>query len=402
METYGNPVVVGDDGAQALARVPLGVTGSDGGGCEDWLQNLIYENPMCLPIDQIDAGYLPLVPLCREMQTGAGPIDVVFATPTGRLVVLEAKLWRNPEARRKVVGQILDYAKELRGWSYDDLQRAVNQRCPHISGENAPYELVAKAHPDTDEASFVDGIERSLRTGQFLLLVVGDGIREGVAGIAEYLQEATSLDFSFGLVELSIYEAGDGKRLILPRVLTRTVTVQRSVVRLMDGALTMEEEEPSEETGPENDAKQYCLSFWSDYLSKLELDDKEQRRPNPRPIGYVTLPMPPSGSQAWLCCYSYQAGQSAGIFINFAKGSFGQMAYQSLLGQKEQILEELGVNELQWEPDAERGGSICARRQFADVRDPDAREEILTFLADMTNRFVNAFRPRLMKLAEDL
>ena len=28
-------------------------------------------------------------------------------------MLIECKLWRNPEARREVVGQILDYAKVL-------------------------------------------------------------------------------------------------------------------------------------------------------------------------------------------------------------------------------------------------------------------------------------------------
>ncbi len=35
-------------------------------------------------------------------------------------MLVEAKLWRNPEARRKVIGQILDYAKELSRWNYED------------------------------------------------------------------------------------------------------------------------------------------------------------------------------------------------------------------------------------------------------------------------------------------
>ena len=37
----------------------------------------------------------------------------------GRLSIVECKLWRNPEARRAVVTQVLDYAEEIRTWSYD-------------------------------------------------------------------------------------------------------------------------------------------------------------------------------------------------------------------------------------------------------------------------------------------
>src|SRR5690554_6157047 len=101
-----------------------------------------------------------------EMNTSAGPIDIVYVTPQGKLVIVETKLWRNPEARRKVIGQVLDYAKELQNWSYSDLQREVSRR----TGEkgNVPYALVQNHYPNTDEAEFVDGISNSLSQGDFM------------------------------------------------------------------------------------------------------------------------------------------------------------------------------------------------------------------------------------------
>ncbi len=147
----------------------------------------------------------------RELNTPAGPIDVLYATPTGRLVALEAKLWRNPEARRKVIGQILDYAKELSRWSYDDLQREV--ACATRAETGHPgnlHALVRRRYPDTDECAFIDGVAKTLRKGEFLLLIVGDGIREGAASIAEFLEANGMLHFTFGLVEMAIRLGGDG------------------------------------------------------------------------------------------------------------------------------------------------------------------------------------------------
>ena len=43
----------------------------------------------------------------------------------GYLTLVETKLWRNPEARRTVVAQIIDYASHLSTWTYDDLRQAV-------------------------------------------------------------------------------------------------------------------------------------------------------------------------------------------------------------------------------------------------------------------------------------
>ena len=109
------------DGQQpkAVPRLPLGSGDYD----EAFVQELAFEHPSCLPVSEIDRAYEQLVPVCMELRTDAGYLDALYVTPTGRLVILEAKLWRNPEARRKVVAQILDYAKELADWDYEDLQR---------------------------------------------------------------------------------------------------------------------------------------------------------------------------------------------------------------------------------------------------------------------------------------
>jgi hypothetical protein len=43
------------------------------------------------------------------------------------LVLGEAKLIRNPQSRREVVAQALDYARALTGWTYEDLQDATRK-----------------------------------------------------------------------------------------------------------------------------------------------------------------------------------------------------------------------------------------------------------------------------------
>ncbi|WP_206618002.1 MULTISPECIES: hypothetical protein [unclassified Mesorhizobium] len=73
------------------------------------IQDLIHRFPSCLPIAEIDPLFANPVPICRELSTPAGPIDNFMVTPTGLPVLAECKLWRNPEGRREVVGQILDY-----------------------------------------------------------------------------------------------------------------------------------------------------------------------------------------------------------------------------------------------------------------------------------------------------
>jgi hypothetical protein len=156
---------------------------------------------------------------------------------------VECKLWRNPEGRREVVGQILDYAKELSRWSSSDLQREVSRRLNRDG--NPLLDMVRAVDPLIDEIQFNDTLTANLRRGRFLLLIVGDGIREGVEAIAEYLQVHAGLHFSLGLVELPVYIMPNGDRLVAPRVLARATIITRNVVALPDGYALEEAEDPA-------------------------------------------------------------------------------------------------------------------------------------------------------------
>jgi hypothetical protein len=53
---------------------------------------------------------------------------------------------------------------------------------------------------------------------------------------------------------------------------------------------------------------------------------------------------------------------------------------------------------LDWEDQGQGKYRIIARKSFPDVADPKYRAAILTWLRDMTNRFITVFRPRLERL----
>ena len=108
---------------QIVTRVPEGEARR-----EDALRNLLFAHPAMLPVSEIDPGIGPLVPIARELNVPeVGRIDAFLVDPRGALVIVECKLWRNPQARREVVGQILDYARALARFSYEDLQREVSR-----------------------------------------------------------------------------------------------------------------------------------------------------------------------------------------------------------------------------------------------------------------------------------
>lgn len=123
---------------EILRRVPLGAGVSDGGISEAELQELLFHHPEALPIAAIDAAYAGAVPICRELSLPAGKADALYINHLGRITLTEFKLWSNPEARRVVIAQILDYAKDLASWGYENLQREVSLRLGGRAGGQCP------------------------------------------------------------------------------------------------------------------------------------------------------------------------------------------------------------------------------------------------------------------------
>ena len=254
---YGQTVYLpGLKGSRAvpLRRRRLEARSGLGGYDENWLQQLLFETPEVLPIGEFDPAFAPAVPLCRELPTVAGSIDLAYVSEQGLLSFVECKLWRNPEARRVAISQILDYAKEIRRWSYEDLNHAVRRAAKRPGDANTLFALVREQNDTIDEHTFVDDVTRNLESGRFLLLVVGDGIREGVERIADYLKQSAGIQFTFGLVELAIFDMPDGSTsgiIVEPRVLARTFEIERAIVRLADSGMVVEHP-PS--TGPPSPA----------------------------------------------------------------------------------------------------------------------------------------------------
>jgi hypothetical protein len=208
---------------------------------EQWLQHLIHAHPELLPIREIEPAFEPAIPVCIELPTRKGFIDNFFVTPTGNLLFAECKLWRNPEARRQVIAQVMDYVESITSWSYAALEEAVT-RAQLPDGSRTPnkiYDLVS-ASQELDEQGFVDAVSRNLRLGRGLFFVVGDGIREETESLTAHLQAHAGIHFALALVELGLFRLPTDGVLIQPRMIARTVNIERGIVRLDDARTFIE------------------------------------------------------------------------------------------------------------------------------------------------------------------
>ncbi len=389
---FTSPIVVEvNGGSRQLARMKLS---TDNNCCynEKWLRDLLYEHPECLPIDEIDRAFMPLIPVCKELHNSAGYIDAIFITPHGRLVVLETKLWRNPESRRKVIGQILDYAQALKKWDYADLQRQVSQATGRKG--NYLYQLLLSSGESVpDEAAFVDAVTQNLKDGKFLLLIAGDGIRSQTHSIAEFLMETGTMLFSLAMIEVAIYEDAEaGQLYVQPRILAKTSIIERIVA--ISQNMDVEDDASTGESEDYNYSK--CHDFWQKLLNELVLDDPEQVMPKAPHVHNMKFRFPWT-KEAWLTAYIADKGNAVGVMLR-AKGDLGDSLYEEFIDNKENIGDVLGMS-VSLKKDADNLTIGINKKIDSNIFTPEGQREAVKYFQNAINRFVNLFRPAIASFA---
>ena len=231
---FVTPVLIRNGTATVLRHVPF----DERTFKEADLQALLFAHPTLIPVGDIEPIFDRLHPLARELRVGSGFIDLVFMNDEGYLTLVETKLWRNPEARRTVVAQLIDYASHVSTWTYNELRQAVldSRKGDALASADPLVELVDDGEEGVNEREFVDRVNRNLRLGRFVLLIVGDGIHEGVEQMADFLNQTPRLQFTLGLVEMGLYaldpKAEPPEFYVQPRIVARTREVTRAVVEI--------------------------------------------------------------------------------------------------------------------------------------------------------------------------
>ncbi len=310
---YGNLIQLSGDltASTTWRRIPVASVGDEGRIDEAQLQEILFRHADLLPLGEIDPAYDAPVPVCTELGTRAGSADALYLTPTGKIILAEFKLWKNPGARREVIGQILDYARVLATWGYDDLDREVRQRT-----DRSPFAIVAEAHSDLQEHLFVDRVARNLKRGEFLLLIIGDGIREGVEDIVSYVQEHSGLRFNLALVEAAVFRrahSAEGEVIIQPRLLAQTELVPRTIL-VRRTILDETDDDPVEEHEP-TPVEDENERFWTAVLRDFAFDDTRSETPVPWGHSYISVRVDGSGHGGW--------GLSLNAFLDRNKRTMG-------------------------------------------------------------------------------
>ena len=84
------------------------------------LQKMLVESPSLISISEIREGVSPLTAAISEFGLpGSGATDILAFSSEGDIAIIECKLATNPEIKRKVIGQILEYAAYLWQMPYE-------------------------------------------------------------------------------------------------------------------------------------------------------------------------------------------------------------------------------------------------------------------------------------------
>ncbi len=205
---------------------------------EAFLQELLADHPELLPVGEIRDDVGRLVLIGREIHVPSGYIDNLYLSAEGCPVLVETKLFRNPEARREVLSQTLDYVKDLVAKDYEWFaDQWKTQKHKSSDDHNCLLDaLNAVANDLIEEEFIIDRVHRFLAGGEVVALIVGDGIQSRLKELVDHVcKDTPHLRYSLALVEIACYEdptTEGSELLVVPRVRQHIEPVERASVRI--------------------------------------------------------------------------------------------------------------------------------------------------------------------------
>ena len=154
-------------------------------------------------------------------------LDVLLLDQDARPTLVEVKRGSNPEVRREVLGQMLDYvAHAERYWPVGTLRERSEAAHDGREGgfEGALAALLGEDEPDAD--AFWERVDANLRAANLRLLFAADGIPDELARVVEFLN-AQMATVEVLAVDIRRFAGGDAATLV-PRVIGRTARARRA------------------------------------------------------------------------------------------------------------------------------------------------------------------------------
>ncbi|MBV9656724.1 MAG: hypothetical protein JO295_01315 [Verrucomicrobia bacterium] len=223
MDRHLSPILFGANfgDSEAPTHTAFGLaTAWEMGFKENWLQRAIAQNIELVIAACREAGLTEETWMfwAREFAVeSVGIIDILLVSESGRIAIVETKLSYNPEGRRSVVAQTLEYAIHF----------------PSVDSSRLPPVPELNGRPFADQ----DSVQRRIQEGDFLIIITGDrldsrAVKLGQSLLGRHLVRGWEL----ALVEVAVFRAvpDDGSRqgLLVPHLRGAIIPERRQVVRI--------------------------------------------------------------------------------------------------------------------------------------------------------------------------
>jgi hypothetical protein len=156
---------------------------------ESWLRDSIFECPD-LVIGACRAAGLTeddWYPWQREFAVEVGRIDVLLVSSQGRVAVVETKLATNPELRRRVLAQTLDYLAHL--------PEQLGTQLPDIPRDDT-------GQPVADSEDILDSVAQ----GDVLVIIASDEVDPRAARLSQtLLSDHLVKQWDLALIDVALY-----------------------------------------------------------------------------------------------------------------------------------------------------------------------------------------------------
>jgi len=181
---------------------------------EAHLRDILHEDPDILPIEDISssAKLSRIRLMLKEVGLpGSGSTDLVGIDKSGNIFIIETKLATNPEAKRAVIGQILEYAAFLHGREVEWLD-AIAKREKNEVGIIQHFEKES----DWDKEEFEQKLRDNLQEGTFTLFIVVDEMNPDLKRTINYMNDI--LGVGIYALELRYFKEKAGIEILMPNV----------------------------------------------------------------------------------------------------------------------------------------------------------------------------------------
>jgi len=207
------------------------------GKSEAYLEAVLSKSPELLCLETKRTGvYGPFVVFNQlSLDTPQGRTvypDIVLLAASGDVVIVEVKLFANPELRdRRVIAQAVEYASSLALLNEDSMARLFN------AGNDFDWSALVRSHfpAEEDPDELAATMLQKAADGDVHIVIACDKVPKGVYELARSVSAQSNLGFSLNVVEVSPFVPQDGPAeaiMFVPSARLATEIVARTAISI--------------------------------------------------------------------------------------------------------------------------------------------------------------------------